>query len=154
MRFILYTDKTVSQCLSALNERMQQKGTKSRPEIDGWIEKSGQFSISVSQPVLGRFPRSTRLNADIQREKGITVIRGSVSDGVNPFWLRVLGVVVGIIALVMVLNNQAMLAVITLIFAAIAYVPLRGDYINSDLLLIEVERTLKANPKPPKNTAS
>jgi hypothetical protein len=42
----------------------------------------------------------------------------------------------------------------TLLFGLAAFIPMHGDYINSDVLLIEVERTMKASPKPPKRQSS
>lgn len=150
MRFILYTDKTVAQCMSALNERMQQKGTKARPELHGWIEKSGSFSISMTSRVAQRFPRTTRLNGQAKREGGTTVVRGFVSDGVSPQWLGILSVMVLVICVIMILQGQPMLALLSVIFAGLFYIPMRGDYLNSDVLLLELERTLKATPTPPK----
>ncbi len=150
MRFVLFTEKTVAQCMRDLNERMAAKPTKSRPELEGWIEKGGSFSIAVTSRVMRRFPRSTRLSAKATRESGVTVIRGYVSDGISPQWLRVIVIGVGILALMLFLTGEPMLAVVTVIFGGLAYIPLRGDYINSDMLLIEIERTLKATPKPPK----
>lgn len=150
MQFVLYSDMTIAQCMSALNERMHAKGTKSRPELNGWTEKKGSFSLSVSSKVLGRFNRRTRLNGHAARDKGITVIRGSVSDGVNPGALRLLGIALAVLVVMMFFIGEPMIGLLAVIFGVIAYVPLRGDYVNSDLLLIEVERTLRANPKPPK----
>lgn len=150
MRFVLFTDKTVSQCMRDLNERLEAKPTKTRPELNGWIQKGGKFSVSVRSQVLRRFSRRTRLKATASRESGVTVIRGYVSDGVNPFWLRVLTGVVVVVALLLLLVGEPMLALVTLVFGVLAYIPLRGDYINSDTLLLELERTLKASPKPPK----
>lgn len=150
MRFVLYTDKTVSQCMNALNERMQAKPTKTRPELGGYIEKSGTFSLTIKTKVVGRFPRRTRLNATAKREKGVTVINGYVADGITPQWLRILGGIVLLVCAVLIFSGQPMLALVTILFGVIFYIPMRGDYVNSDLLLIEVEKTLKASPKPPK----
>ena len=44
MRFILYSEKTVAQCLTSINARMHVKGSGSRPTLDGWVEKNGAFS--------------------------------------------------------------------------------------------------------------
>lgn len=150
MRFVLYTDKTVSQCMNALNERMQQKGTKAHPELHGWIEKGGAFSISMTSQVARRFPRTTRLNGQAKREGSSTVIRGYVSDGISPQWLGILSVVLVVLCVLLILQGQSMLALLSVIFAGLFYIPMRGDYVNSDVLLIELEGTLKATPKPPK----
>lgn len=150
MRFTLFTDKTVSQCMRALNERLQAKPTKTRPELEGWIEKGGAFSLAITSKVAGRFPRTTRLTARTSRESGVTVVRGFVPDGVSPYWLRLLLVMLLLIVGTLVLIGKPMLGVVTFLFGGLAYIPLRGDYINSDRLLIEVEKTLKATPKPPK----
>jgi hypothetical protein len=150
MRFTLYTQKTVPQCMSALNERLQAKATATRPELGGWIEKGGSFSLSVTSRVAKRFPRTTRLTGKAQRESGVTIVRGYVSEGISPQWLRVLFGVMLVVAVGLLLVDEPLLAVITFVFGGIAYIPLRGDYVNSDVLLLEVERTLKATPRPPK----
>lgn len=150
MRFVLYTDKTVSQCLKDLNERMQAKPTKTRPELKGWIEKEGAFSISLTGPVLGKINRTTRLRAHLEREKGTTIIRGAVSDGVGPFWTFVLFIVMVLVAGGFVLAGKPFYGVLTVLFGLVAFIPMRGDYVNSDRLLIEIERLFKASPRPPK----
>ncbi|MEP7293329.1 MAG: hypothetical protein ABI835_16215, partial [Chloroflexota bacterium] len=83
MRFVLYSEKTVTQCMSAVNERMHAKETSTRPALDGWVEKSGTFSISLSAPVIGKFRRRTALTAKVERQSGITVIEGSVPSGAS-----------------------------------------------------------------------
>ncbi|GAB4529778.1 MAG: hypothetical protein OHK0046_49910 [Anaerolineae bacterium] len=154
MRFVLFTEKSIAQCMREMNERLEAKPTKARPELHGWIEKGGSFSVSMTTKIFNRFPRSTRLSAKAQRENGMTVIRGYVSDGLGPYWLRVMTGAVALVALLLLVAGEPMLTLITLLFGAVAYVPLRGDYINSDLLLLEVERTLKASPTPPKASSA
>jgi len=150
MHFVLYTSKTVSQCVRDMTERMQAKPTKTRPELKGYIEKSGIFAIALTAPVIGPIKRTTRLKASAERERGTTIIKGYVSDGISPYWARILFLVMSVVVVLMILAGRPELALITVIFGAIIYIPLRGDYINSDVLLIEVEKTLKASPKPPK----
>ena len=81
MRVELYTDKTVAQALTALNERMQAPGSPSRPALDGWVEKSGQFSLGMTCEVSSRFTRTTYLRGKLEREGSYTAIRGQVSSG-------------------------------------------------------------------------
>lgn len=150
MRFVLYTDLTVSQCMKNLSERMEQKPTKTRPEIKGNIEKGGIFSISVTLPVFLTIKRTTRLSGNASRESGGTVIRGYVSDGVTPYWQRVIFVVLVVMCLLMVVAGQMLLATTCLLIGIATYIPMMGDYRNSDVLLIEIERLFKASPKPPK----
>ncbi|GAB4309420.1 MAG: hypothetical protein Kow00117_02770 [Phototrophicales bacterium] len=152
MRFTLYTERTVSQCIKDLQARLEQKGTKSRPELDGWIKKGGDFSIAVTTKVAGRFAKTTRLSGSMERDKGVTIIEGYVSDGVSPFWLMVLAILLLVVCGVIFASGERMLAMVVFVLGLAAYIPLRGDYINSDILLIEVEKTLKASPKPPKIT--
>ena len=52
MQFVLYSEKTVAQRLTA-NARMQVEETALRPGVDGRVEK-GSFSLSLSTPVIGR----------------------------------------------------------------------------------------------------
>lgn len=150
MRFVLFSDNTVSQCMSAINKRLQAAGTKSRPELEGWIEKPGKFSLAVTSNVLRRFPRTTRLTGVATREEGSTIIRGHVSGGVGPRGLQMLVVALGAVIFLLIISGNPMLALVTLVFGGVAIIPLRGDYVNSETLLIEVEKTLKATPKPPK----
>lgn len=149
MNFKLYTEKTIPQCAAALNERMQAKPTSTRPELAGWIEKGGRFSLAVSSRVFGTITRTTRLSGVMQRDSGVTVIQGYVSDGVTPQWQKILGVMLVLVCVILLLAGQAVLALVSLLVGVAAFVPFRGDYENSETLLIELERTLKASPKMP-----
>ena len=152
LRFTLFTEKSVSQCMRTLQERMEVKATKTRPAINGWAErKTGKFSITVTLPVFWRIKRTTRLNGEAKRERGVTVIDGYVSDGVSPHWQRILFGVLFIVCVLLIVTGQALLAVLSLVVGVAAFVPMIGDYKNSDVLLIEVERHLKASPNPPKS---
>lgn len=150
MRFVLYTEKTVAQCMSALSERLQARPTATRPALDGWIEKKGRFSLALTAPVIWRFQRRTRLEATVQRESGITIVRGQVSEGANPTGQAIVLAAVALVSVMILLQGEILLALMVGLAGSVVYVPLRGDYQNSDQLLIEVERTLKANPKAPK----
>jgi hypothetical protein len=150
MRYVLFTDKTVAQCLRDLNERLQAKGTKTNPELGGWIDKKGAFALTVTSKVFRRFSRKTRLTGQINRDSGTTVIRGYVSDGVSPEWMRIMAIGLLIISGALAFSGQYMVALMVIGLGLVAYIPLRGDYLNSDTLLIAVEKTLKATPKPPK----
>lgn len=154
MRFILFTDKKVLDCVSAINERLQAPASGSRPGLDGWIEKRGSFALAIDSPVLGRFVRQTRLEALVEREGDTTVIRGQVPGGASPGQQRLL--IGGVIALCafMLIQGEALVAMLAAVMGGILYIPLRGDYDNSEKLLIEVERTLKASPKVPKGLPS
>lgn len=81
MRFELYTDKTLPQCIAALQERMQVKGTPTRPAIKGWTEKDGRFSLAASSPVVGNFNPNGHLTDAARR--GLEQIQNWRS------WLRV-----------------------------------------------------------------
>ena len=144
LRFTYYTEKTVSQCNSAINERL-----RSSSRLGGWTEKSGSFSLEVSSPVTRWFTRTTRLQAKAERESGVTIIKGYVSDGVNP---RERVVIFGALVLVgaLLIAAQALLpALIAIAAGVLLNIPLTGDYNNSRVLLSEVQRTLKARATPP-----
>lgn len=135
--------------MAALNERLQAP----RSPITGWAEKkSGRFSISIATRLTRVLPfqRITRLDGECARESGVTVIRGSVPEGVptrvQPYIL--LGAVGMSLALLIV--EQIAAAVLVLAVGVILYLTVRADWLNSDKLLLEVERTLKASPKRPK----
>lgn len=150
MQFSLYTEKTVSQCLKDLNERLHARATKNSPDLGGWVDKDGTFSLTVTTPVLKRFRRTTRLTANVYRDKNVTVIDGYVSGGMSPSVMQTVGIVLAGVCLYIAWQGELMFALMLLIGAFIAYIPLYGDYINSDVLLVIVEKTLKADPRRPK----
>lgn len=150
MRFVLFTEKTTNQCMKALHERLQANATKTRPELDGWIEKSGRFSISMSTQVLGKLSRRTRLRGTAEREKGVTVIRGFVPNGMSGRWLAVIGGCVALLAGYFLLVGELVLSILVFLFGMAMLIPLWGDHRNHDVLLYELEKTLKAKPAPRK----
>ena len=153
MQFVLYTDKTVPQCLTAINERMHVKESSTRPALDGWVEKGGAFSISLSAPVIGRFARRTALKAKVERENGVTVIQGSVPGGVSRNGQIVIFIALALVALTIIGGGNLLIGLLLVGLAAILYIPMQGDYMNSTVLLDEVQKTLKAKPTPPKVTS-
>ena len=129
----------------AMNERLHQKGGK----LDGWVEKSGRFSLTTSSTVLRRFSHSTRLHARVERENGVTTIRGAVSDGADP---RSRSIIFGILVLAGVLLIIAGYFLPGLLVIASIFplnIPLEGNFNNSQALIAEVQRTLKARPTLP-----
>ncbi len=150
MQFTLYTEQTIAQCLSALNERMHLKPTASRPALDGWLEKSGAFSLGVSSVVVGRFNRSTYLRGKLERQSGYTVIHGSVSGGASHRDKLVIFVTLALIAAALALRGSVTLALVVAPIAAALYIPLTGDHQNSETLIGELQKTLKARGTPPK----
>lgn len=151
MRFVLYTEKTVSQCMTAINERMHVKATSTRPALDGWVEKGGAFSLSLTAPVIGGLTRRTALKAQAERESGITIIRGTVPSGVPREGQAVIFVALMFVALTIIAGGNLLFGLLLIPAAAFLYVPLHGDYLNSEVLLDEVQKTLKAKPTPPKS---
>lgn len=153
LRFVLYTDKSVAQCMTALNARMQAKASSSRATLDGWVEKSGRFSLSTSCTVARRFTRTTHLRATATREEGCTVIRGYVPDGVSREGQAVIFGALLLVGLVLVASGNLLPAVMAVFATAALYIPLTGDRINSAVLMGEIQRTLGAKDTPPKKAA-
>lgn len=153
MRFVLYTDKSIPQSTSALNERLHQPKTRSSPALDGWVEKNGRFSLALTTPVVAQFTRTTRLHGQLRRENGQTIIQGDVPDGAGPQGQIAVLIGIALVAVFVLLQEQAVLAILLALAGGALYIPMRGDYDNSDRLLLEVERALKASPKPPKTAA-
>jgi len=145
LRFTYYTEKTISQCMLALNERIH-----SSSKLEGWTEKSGSFALAASCKVARRFNRTTRLQAKAESQGRGTVIESYVSDGVGP---RERVVIIGalvVVGVLLILASRTLLpGVIALIVAPVLYIPLTGDYNNSHILLSEMGRTLKAKNTPP-----
>ncbi len=154
MQFELYTEKTVAQCMSAVTERLAAKGTASRPEMDGWVEKGGRFSMAVTTQIAKRFPRKTRLTATVERERGVTIIRGSVPDGVSREGQAIIFGAFLAIGLILLSGGDALLALLAVALGAALYIPLQGDAVNSAILLKEVRSILSAKEKPPKKTSA
>ncbi len=150
MEFIYYSDKTVRQCMSALTDRMEAKPTKARPAMDGRVEKGGKFTLSVTTPVGGRFYRKTRLRGKMKRESGVTVIEGRVPSGVPR---ERIGIVIGlalIVGVLMVLAGNGIFGILVALMGLVLYIPLVGDYNNSELLLKEVKKAVNGKVTPPK----
>ncbi|MBL8153142.1 MAG: hypothetical protein JNM70_03075 [Anaerolineae bacterium] len=145
MRFVYYSEKTVSQCMLALNERLHTKSGR----LEGWVEKSGRFSLATTSPVFKRFPRSTRLNARVEREDGLTVIRGYVPDGADPRSRVIIYAVLVVIGLALIVSGNLLPGLIVALVPLPLNIPLEGDYINSQKLSDEVQRTLKAKATLP-----
>ncbi len=150
MRFVMYTDKSVAQTMKALNDRLHASGTKSRPQFDGWVEKNGRFAIGVTTRVFGRFPRKTTLRGRAQREGSTTIVRGSVSGGLPRSRQGIVFAMVVLIALVTFSQGAAIPALIIVAAGAALVIPFQGDYDNSEILLTEVQRVLKARFAPPR----
>lgn len=151
MRFVMYTEKTVPQAMRAINERLHAPGTKSRPQLDGWVEKSGNFAIGVTTVVYGRFRRRTILRGRAEREGGITIVQGTVPGGLDRNHQRIILGIMILIGLLTLSQGNAILAIISVLAGAALSIPLQGDYDNSEILLTELQRALKARLTLPRN---
>jgi hypothetical protein len=149
VQFVLYTEQTVAQALTALNARMQAKPSSSRPALDGWVEKNGAFSLGVTSLVAGRFNRTTFMRGRLEREGGMTVIKAQVSRGATRENMIVIFAVIAIVALMLVAMGSTWMGLLLLPIGAALYIPLAGDAFNSDLLIGELQKTLKAKDTPP-----
>jgi hypothetical protein len=144
MRFTYYTEKTVSQCMVALNDRIHSSN-----KLDGWTEKNGRFAISTSSKVLKRFVRRTQLEGRVEKESGLITIKGYVSDGVGPRERIIIYGALAVGGLLLMVSGQFLPGLVAFAVAPALHIPLAGDYENSYTLLQEVQRTLKAKPTPP-----
>lgn len=153
MRFTLYSEKPVAECVKALVERLGQSATSTRPKLEGYADKSGKFALGLSSNVFGGFARKTWIEGVMSKETGVTVIRGTVPDGATPQRQRYIMIATPVIGLFLAINGALMLAFMAVVLMLIVLVTLRGDYYNGDRLLLEIERLLKATPRPPKKAA-
>lgn len=153
MRFVLYTEKTVAQCTSAIKERLQVKETASRPAMQGWVDK-GEFSISVASKVIWNITRRTALSGKAERESGITVVNGLVSDGVGREGQLIIFAALVLVGFILMARGSALLAIIAVLSGGALYIPLVGDRHNSEVLMKELRLTLKAKERPPKKTSA
>lgn len=150
MRFTLYTEQTTRECGKAIQERLAAKPTKRRPALEGNVQKGGKFYLAMTGKVARIFNRKTRLRATMERNDGVTTIDGSVNGGASPDQVKKLMAAVCVVALVMLFNGNALLGILALGFGTALYIPLTGDYDNSDQLIKEVRRACKARTTPPK----
>ncbi len=134
--------------MSALAGRMEARPTKRRPALDGYIEKGGKFSLAITRKI-GIFPRRTRLRATVSRSSGITTIDGFVSGGAPPERVRVMLIAIAALGIMMLLNGNAVLSLMTLVVGVVLYVSLTADYNSSEKLLKAVRSSCKAKDKPP-----
>jgi len=147
VKYTLYTPKSIKECLTLIQERLEEKESKSRPALGGWTEKDGRFSLSLTSLVLG-FPRTTQLIGSLSRESGLTVIEVGVNEGLDAQRARVVIYAFCAIALLIFLNGAGLLALLSLVLAVMAYVWLVGDHRNSAALLKEIKRLLSAKDRP------
>lgn len=154
MQFVLYSEKTVAQCLTSINARMHVKGTSNRPGLDGWVEKSGAFAVGVTTPVIGKFTRRTFLKAKVERQNGMTIIHGNVPHGVTKPEMAIIFVALLVVAAVIMSSGNVLLGLVLIPAGAYFAVLLRGDFHNSEYLLSEVRKTLKAKPTPIKKSST
>lgn len=153
MRFTLYTERPVAECVKALAERIGQSPTATRPALDGYADKTGRFAIALTSDIFGRLSRKTWLEGTLSKEAGATVIRGTVPDGAPPKRQRYIVYAMPLIGLFLALNGAWLLAAAAVVLLAVLWATLKGDYENGDRLLLEIERLLKASPRPPKKPA-
>lgn len=149
MRFTLYTEKSLTDAVKTLSDRIQAK-QNSKNGVRGNVAKNGEFSLWVSCKVAYMFKRTTTMNGKIGKEGGNTVIQGFVPDGMSPYWMTISGVVWAVVCLGFLLIGEPTPAILGVGVGLFAGFSLRGDYRNSESLLIDIEKTLKASPKPPK----
>ncbi len=148
MHFELYSPKTIKQINTELTARMAEKGTRSRPAIQGVVEKTGAIYWSTQTVLLG-ITRTTRLRATMEKAKDVTIIRGYVSEGMRPEKVYIVMAALAAIGLLLALQGQVVLGLIVFGVSAVAYVPLVGDFRNSQYMLRELKRVTAAKDKPP-----
>ena len=151
LRFVMYTDKTVAQSMRAINDRIHATGTRTRPQMDGWVEKSGRFAMAVTTTVRWRFRRKTFLHGRAERESGMTVVRGNVPSGLSRNkQALVLGMMIVIGLALGFTQGSAILTIVAVLAGAAFSIPMQGDFDNSEILLSDLQKALKAKFAPPK----
>lgn len=150
MQFTYYTEKSVAQALTAINERLQAKGGR---DLDGWIDKNGEFSLSINAKVGNAFNRRTTLRGKIERVSGQTVITGGVSDGVPNEGRILVFVALGLVGLMFLSSGNPLFALAVIPVGLTLYVMMKGDHDNSAILTREIQRALNAKTTPIKKDA-
>ena len=148
MRVELYTSKNIKQCTTALKERFEQPVSKSRPAMEGYVEKSGDFMVGLSTKVATLFTRTTRIRGKFEREGGQTVLRGNLSEGVPPERIRLIMAALAAAGFIIILGGATVLGIFVALLGVAMYIPLVGDHENSSALMKELKRTLEAKDRP------
>ncbi len=151
MNFTLYSEKATTECIKALTERLHQSETPTRPSLDGFVHKNGKFKIGVEQGVFRQITRKTWVEGQIIKDGALTLIRGQVPDGATPERQRFIAFLIPIAGVMLVIRGEVLLALLAMALIGFVLVTVRGDYYNSDRLLMELEKSLKASPKLPKS---
>jgi hypothetical protein len=146
--FELYSPKTIKQISTELTARIGERGTRTRPAIQGLVEKGGTFYLMTQSVLLG-IKRTTRLRATMERVRDVTIIRGYVSEGMRPERVYTVIAALAAIGVLLTLQGQVVLGLIVFGLSVIAYVPLVGDYRNSQYMLKELKRLSAAKDRPP-----
>ena len=149
MRYVMYTEKSVPQAMSAINERLHTPGSKSRPQLDGWVEKSGRFSMHVNSNVKWRLMRKTVLQGKAEKLGNITLIQGTVPGGVGTQGMLVIFAALAAVAVIVYTQGNAILAAAAILAGIGLYVPLVGDFQNCETLLSELQKAVNAKFTPP-----
>jgi hypothetical protein len=147
LKFELFTAKTIKQCTTDLQARFDEKESKSRAPISGYVNKSGEFMLVTETKVLILL-RVTRMKGTLEKTKDNTIIRGYVSDGVPPSKVGIIMAALGFTAFILFANQQAVFAIIIAITMLFAYITLIGDHTNSTYLIKELKRITGAKDKP------
>ncbi|MCC6616694.1 MAG: hypothetical protein IT320_24685 [Anaerolineae bacterium] len=150
MRVVFFTDKTVAQCMTALHERLQSRSSRS---LEGWVEKNGNFELSIASPVIGKVTRRTYLRGKVEREGGLTQVKVDVSSGADRRGQIIIFIACALVAVALMANGAITVALLAVAAGGALYIPLAGDNKNSPLLINEVQRTLKATTKRPKKAS-
>lgn len=108
--------------------------------------------MSISTTVAKRFSRMTKLQGTLEREDKVTVIRGNVPDGLSKEGQALVFGVMLVLGLIVLSRGNAILAILVVAVAAAMYVPFRGDYENSTILVKELRKILNAKDRPPKRS--
>lgn len=154
MNFILYTEKPLTECVKALADRLLQSETPTRPALDGAVHKNGKFKLGIEQVVFRQLKRKTWIEGQMVKEGTMTVIRGQVPEGATPERQKFITILIPIAGLLMVVRGEIFLALLAMALIGYVLITLRGDYFNSDRLLMELEKNLKASPKLPKSVTT
>jgi hypothetical protein len=151
VNFILYSEKPLTECVKALTDRLLQSETPTRPALDGVVHKNGKFKLSIEQVVFRQLKRKTWIEGQMSKDGGMTIIRGQVPEGLAPERQKFVAALIPLAGVLMVMRGELLLALLAMGLIGYVLLTLRGDYFNSDRLLVELEKNLRASPKLPKS---
>ena len=145
----LYTDKNLQDCQTALIERMHARPTKTRPLIDGWINKDGTFLLWMTGNVYGPIDIRTRYNGviieDTASNSTLIVVRLPWSGDASQTLVIIFASV--LLAIIVATSGNFVGGFVVLLIGVALILVLRTNTANNDIFVKTIKQTLRARER-------